>query len=99
MPNYWVTVGMSPPKQRRDEIREKLTAYNAELREDQLYQPAHRGDIGFVLIKVPDRTTNVPKMLRAIGAIDYDELVDVDEAEELYLTGPGSAESQAEPAA
>jgi hypothetical protein len=96
VPNFWVRIQMSPPKQRRDEVREIVKRWGGKLREDQLYKQIGRPGIGYVLIKGPDDPAAYNHMLDDLDAGPGTiHLLDIDEAQVSFDLTPPPPDSEA----
>lgn len=95
MPNFWVRVGLSPPTQRRGDVREIVERWGGELREDQLYKHVGRPGVGYVLVKGPNDPASYNRMLDELGGPAI-QLLDVDEAQASFDLIPPPQEPDSE---
>jgi hypothetical protein len=77
MPYRWVKITSSPPKQRRDEVKDKASGKGGRLCENQIFYDA--GGQAFALVQVPADPAKEHDILAAIGATESFGLVDADE--------------------
>jgi hypothetical protein len=95
VPNFWVRIDLSPPTQRRDDVREIVKRWGGKLREDQLYIQIGRPGTGYVLIKGPDDPAAYNRMLDELGGPAL-QLLDVDEAQASFDLTPPPQEPDSE---
>jgi hypothetical protein len=94
VPNFWVRIPLSPPAQRRGQVREIVQRWGGELREDQLYKHVGRPGVGYVLVKGPNDPARYNRMLDELGGPAI-QLLDVDEAQMSFDLTPPPPDSEA----
>jgi hypothetical protein len=76
MPYRWVKISSSPPKQRRDEVKNKVNGKGGGLVGNQIFYDDGQA---FALIKLPGDPAKAAELLADLGATVQLSLVDADE--------------------
>jgi len=77
VPFIWTKVPSSPPRQRRDEVREICRRRGARLCEDQIYYD--EDGVAHALIEVSVHEAEKNALIEDLGAYDWIVLADADE--------------------
>jgi len=80
VPFHWVRMPSSPPKQRRNEVRQICQSHGAQLVNNEIYY-GDDDDTAFALIEVPEDPTRQQALLNELRAIEADGKVNADEKE------------------
>jgi hypothetical protein len=77
MPYHWARLSSSPPRTRREDVREICRRHDARLSEGQLYYDEHGA--AYALIDLPENEDQQQALLEELGADEWVGLVDADE--------------------
>ncbi|HWQ01917.1 MAG TPA: hypothetical protein VN449_07350 [Gaiellaceae bacterium] len=77
MPYHWLKIPSSPPKQRRDDVKDKANGKGGSLVGAQIFYDA-TGQ-AYALIKDPGNPGKLAELLADLGVTDQLGLVDADE--------------------
>jgi hypothetical protein len=79
VPFHWVRIASSPPKQRRDEVRQICQRHGARLCDNEIFYGGD--DSAHALIEVPDDPAKQQALLADLGAVEAVGKVNADEKE------------------
>ena len=77
MPYHWLKIPSSPPKQRRDDVKDKTSGKGGNLVGAQIFYDANGQ--AYALIKDPGNSGKLQELLADLGATESLGLVDADE--------------------
>ena len=77
MPYHWLKIPSSPPKQRRDDVKNKASGKGGNLVGAQIFYDA--SGQAYALIKDPGNAGKLQELLAELGATESLGLVDADE--------------------
>jgi hypothetical protein len=80
MPYHWLVILSSPPRERRDEVREICRRHGGRLCENQIYYD--EAGQAHALVQLPADAGRQQALLTELGATGWTGLVDADEQEE-----------------
>jgi hypothetical protein len=80
VPFHWVRFKSSPPKQRRNEVRQICQRHGGRLCENEIFY-GDADDVAHALIQVPDDPAKQQALLNELGATEALGQVNADEKE------------------